>query len=153
LLEFYLMRVSSFARDNVMRFMAGDSHKVELKQERTQQYTGIISVYGHWVDASGGSQYGKLGHIPHHYAKRLLRESAKNPVNLLSAKVSQVFVPAQHKAFGGLALDIALLEALEAGSWTYPCLGRMPVSEHTTGFETSCSMSIGTLRLIDKASV
>jgi hypothetical protein len=136
---------SSFARENVMRFMAGDSPEVELKQEPTQQLARRLSVYGHWMDPSGQSRCSKLGHIPHLYSERLFRESVQSQVYRLSAKVSQVFVPAQHKAFAGLALDIALLELQDARPRISPSLGQMQLAEH--------SMPLRALSLIDDASV
>ena len=46
--------------------------------------------------------------------KELFQRIADHPACLISARVSKLFVPAQHKPFSGLALDIVVLE---------PCLG------------------------------
>lgn len=98
------------ARDNVMRFMAGQSQEVELKQDNTAQSGQDVTVYGRWTDRSGCQQHRKLGHIPAKEIIGLYSETQKRPECLVSAKLSEVFVPTRQDAFPGLALDIAVLE-------------------------------------------
>ena len=104
------VQYSPCARDNVMRFMAGQSQEVELKQDEEAQSGHHVSVYGRWTDTSGYQQHRKLGHIPALKVKGLYSETKSRPECRVSAKISEIFVPSKKNAFPGLALDIAVLE-------------------------------------------
>jgi hypothetical protein len=98
------------ARDNVMRFMAGQSQEVELEQEEETRPSPNVSVYGRWTDKSGYQQRRKLGHISAREVKGLYSETRNRPECRVSAKISEIFIPSKQNAFPGLALDIAVLE-------------------------------------------
>ena len=136
---------SSLASDKVMRFMAGYSHEIELKQEDTLQPSKSFSVYGHWTDPAGYQQYSKLGHIPHQYTEELFRKLNNGSDCVVSAKVSRAFVPARQKTFSGLAVDIAVLEPSPgACSRASSSIGRMPFAEPKMSIETT-SLVNGTI--------
>ena len=104
------VQYSLCARDNVMRFMAGRSQEVELKQDEEAQSGQHVSVYGRWTDTSGCQRQRKLGHISAQEVRGLYSETRNRPECRVSAKISEIFVPSRKNAFPGLALDIAVLE-------------------------------------------
>ncbi len=101
---------SACSNDDIMRFMAGRGHHIELDCRTVPFLPQCVIVRGRWQDPGGHSHQAYLGHISGPQLQHLYRKVESHPDWQLQAKPSRMFTPSSTQTFPGLHIDVALME-------------------------------------------
>ncbi|MCH7919597.1 MAG: hypothetical protein IIC50_16630 [Planctomycetes bacterium] len=101
---------SACSDDDIMRFMAGRGHHIELDCRTVPFLPQCVIVRGRWQDPGGQSHHADLGHISRPQLQHLYQEFESHPDWQLQAKPSRMFTPSRTQTFPGLHIDVALME-------------------------------------------
>ncbi len=101
---------SASSDDDIMRFMAGRGHHIELDSGAVPFLPQCVIVRGRWQDPGGHSHQANLGHISRPQLQHLYQRVESHPDWQLQAKPSRMFTPSSTRMFPGLHIDVALME-------------------------------------------
>ena len=101
---------SACSDDDIMRFMAGRGHHIELDCRTVPFLPQCVIVRGRWQDPGGQSHQADLGHISRPQLQHLYQKVESHPDWQLQAKPSRMFTPSSTQTFPGLHIDVALME-------------------------------------------
>lgn len=101
---------SACSNDDIMRFMAGKGHHIELDCRALPFLPQCVVVRGRWQDPGGHSHQADLGHISRPQLQDFYQAVASHPGWQLRAKPSRMFTPSSTQKFPGLHIDVALMQ-------------------------------------------